>query len=364
MIPTSWEWEWKVRLLSHSHKVGIYHGIPMKPYGSVLLIMVMVVFVGCGPALKKTPLSEEVQKTITQARNSLDVVKRLKIQEIYALDFQEAYNELIRAENYLQENRHDQAYLSALNSLAASQRIFRQLYRDKIAASDQETKEEIRTIFFNDPNNPLQEFLPILNEILDYADRIEGIDFTKVLEDFDKIAQIGDDARTMSKILIAEISFAPGEYDISGEKNRILRKFSEAIIADKQIYDGLYPDETFVIKTKIVGYADQVDFREGTGLMKKLMEGVQEPLPEYQIERRQFLNQRLSEFRARGASESLKQFIIQADQKFSQDQIEQEFVGLGEEIPPEVSSPYPLSDPRRRICKIYGYISLQWYRLQ
>jgi hypothetical protein len=331
----------------------------MKPYDRVLLIIVMVVFAGCGPALKETSLSEEVQKTMVQARNSLAVVEGLQIQEIYPLDFQEAHDELIRAENYLQENRHDQAYLSALNSLAASQRIFRQLYRDKIAASDQETKKEIRTIFFNDPNNPLQEFLPILNEILDYADKIEGIDFTKVLEDFDKIAQIGDDARTMSKILITEISFGPGEYDISDERNRILRKFSEAVIADKQIYDGLYPDETFVIKTKIVGYADQVDFREGTGLINKLVEGAHDSIPEYEIERRQFLNQRLSEFRARGASENLKQFIIQSDPNFSEAQIDQEYVGLGEEIPPEVSSPYPLSDPRRRICKIYGYISLQ-----
>lgn len=331
----------------------------MKPYGIVLLIMVMVISIGCGPAVKEVSLLEEIQKTIDQARYNLDVVERLQVEEMYARDFQEAHNELILAENYLRENRHDQAYLSALNSLAASQRIFRQLYQDRIAESDQQPKEEIRRIFYDDPNNPLREFLPILNEILDYADKIEGIDFTKVLEDLEKVAQIGGDARATSKMLVTEISFAPGEYSIASDGNRVLRKLSEALIADKHKLDRLYPDKTFVIKTKIIGYADQLDFREQSGLLSKLMEGVSEQIPQNQVERRQFLNQRLSVLRARETSTHLEQFILQANPELSQRQIEQETTGLGEEIPPEVSPPYPKSDPRRRICKIYGYISLQ-----
>jgi hypothetical protein len=332
----------------------------MRPYGIVLLIMVMI-SAGCSSTLREShaPLVEEIQKTIDQARYNLDIVERLQVEEIYARDFQEAHNELIQAEKYLQEKRHDQAYLSALNSLAASQRIFRQLYQDRIAEPEQPTKEEVRAILYDDPNSPLREFLPILNEILDYADRIEGIDFTKVLEDLDKVAQIGADARAMSKMLVTEISFAPGEYSISNDGSRILRKLSEAIITDKHMLDRFYPDKTFVIKVKIVGYADQLDFREESGLLSKLMENVSDPIPTNQIERRQFLNWRLSELRARITSESLGQTIIQMDQEISERQIERETIGFGEEIPPDVPAPYPRSDSRRRICKIYGYLSLQ-----
>jgi outer membrane protein OmpA-like peptidoglycan-associated protein len=331
----------------------------------VILFLSTLVIIGCS-----RPPSEEIQpplplamiqETVNWARENFDAVERLHVQELYAQDFQKARDELVRAENFLQENLYEEAYTSALESLAASQRILRQFYQDTIAQSAQEAKTEIQKITDEDPDNPLREFLPELKSILDYSDEVatssREIDCTKVLADLEKVTQIGRNTRTMVKqTLESDVSFDSGRYDLSEEGKHILEMFAKAIIANAREYPALYPDQTLIIKIKVVGYSDQVDFQEGTKLLKKLAEGIERGVPQRQPERRKFLNQRLSEFRARTISEYITQFIIQED---SAAHIEQENVGLGEVLPPGISPPYPIEDSRRRICKIYGYIIVQ-----
>jgi hypothetical protein len=79
-------------------------------------------------------------------------------------------------------------------------------------------------------------------------------------------------------------------------------------------------------------------------------------MPEAQPARRRFLNQRLSELRAKMIGEYITQMLKQAQQGTPPPQIQQDLVGLGEELPAGLKSPYPLSDPRRRICKVNAYI--------
>lgn len=331
----------------------------MKSYG-IILIIIVIGLIGCGPAVQQpSSLASEIQTTMERVRHNLDVIEQLQVQDKYGIDFREAENELINAEKYLQEDRRDQAYIAALNSLAATQRIFRQLYQER---TSQEAKQKIRTIMLEDPNNPLKDFLPLLNELLDYADKIESgrkaIDFTRVFEDLENVARVGDEARSMSKMLVTEVSFAPGNYDISDAEKRILESFSQALIADKQRFETAFPNTAFIVKTKIVGYADQLDFREETNLVALLPEDVTAQIPQHPTERRQFLNLWLSEFRAKTISLDLEQRLLQTAPEISPSQIEQETMGLGEDIPPEVPPPYPIQDLRRRICKIYGYITV------
>jgi hypothetical protein len=93
------------------------------------------------------------------------------------------------------------------------------------------------------------------------------------------------------------------------------------------------------------------DFEKG---VKKLIEGVErENIPRGYPEKRKFLNQRLSAFRARTVSEYLVQLLVQQNR---QGQVEQEISRLGEELPPSITAPYPIEDARRRICKIYEYV--------
>jgi outer membrane protein OmpA-like peptidoglycan-associated protein len=332
----------------------------MKSYVILFLILMIT---GCSLVSKEPPLlQQEVQNTLKQARDNLNAVERVQAQELYPYDYQEAHNGLIEAENALEENRHDQAYLAALRSVAASQRIFRQLYRDVITPSARETQAKMGTAPNDNPNSALLEFLGDLNDILDYSDKIESgqrtIEPAKIVKDYNTIKQLGQNAQTSTeKILTREISFESGKYDLSDEEKNILKEFYGNLIANKHTYTSLYPNKPVSIHLKVVGYADQMDFRGGTNLIGELVKDASHPLPGSQAARRQFLNQRLSELRARTTAEYLKQAITQTDLENPQAQIEAEILGLGEDIPPGVSSPYPLSDHRRRICKIHAYVT-------
>lgn len=330
----------------------------------VLSVLVIVVWLaGCGPVLQSTSsLPVEIQKTLDRARHNLSIAEELQAREQYALDFQEAENAILAAERYVQDQQYDLAYISALDSIAATQRIFRQVYKDNALATTQEKQNEVRSIFLNDPKNPLREFLPVLNEILDYAEKLESgqkvIDFSSVLTDLERIAQLGTDASQMSKLLVAEVTFPPGNHDISEEGKRVLKKFTDALLADHLAYQSVYPEKVFLMKTKLVGYADQLDFRDETNLIQLLPADVVKQIPAHPTERRQFLNQWLSEFRAKTISQSVLATLLQTSPTLLKDRISQENMGLGEEIPPEVYPPYPVQDSRRRICKIYGYITV------
>jgi outer membrane protein OmpA-like peptidoglycan-associated protein len=329
----------------------------MKPCGVLFLSMIVIV-TGCSLFLRESPPPQELVEAMEQARKNFDAVKRLPVYEKYARNFQEAEGELVNAENYLQEHLYEQASRSALKSLEASQWILRQFYRDTIALSAQKAKAKITAISDEDPGNPLQEFLPEINDILDYSEGIgndqQEINISKVLADFDKITKIEyTTQKTMKQTLESDVSFGPGEYELSDKGKHAIDAYCEAIIAGKKEFDKLYPDRTILVKIKVVGYTDQVDFVEGTNLLKQLVEGIEDELPREQPAQREFLNRRLSEFRAKIISDYIIQYISRENLG---GRIEQEAIGLGEKLPPNISSPYPQQDSRRRICKIYGYV--------
>ncbi len=118
----------------------------------------------------------------------------------------------------------------------------------------------------------------------------------------------------------------------------------------------MYPDKNVTIRIKAVGYTDEVSFREGTNLVKTLIAGFENIVPISGIERRKFLNQRLSSLRAQTIGDYFRNLIVQSEQQFQKVFVEQDIQGKGEELPPDVNAPYPISDPRRRICKIYSYV--------
>ena len=329
----------------------------MRRYGVLFLSMIMIV-TGCSLFLRELPPPQELLEVMEQARENFDAVKRLPVYEKYAHNFQEAESELVHAEIYLQDHLYEKASLAAQKSLEASQWILRQFYKETIALSAQKAKAKIAAISDEDPGNPLQDFLPEINNILDYSEGIgngqQEVDITKVLQDFDKITKIEHTTqKTMKQTLESDASFGPGEYEISDKGKEALDAYCEAIIAGKREFDKLYPDRTILIKIKVLGYTDQVDFREGTSLLKQLIEGVEDEVPRTQPAQRQFLNRRLSELRAEMLSDYIVKYIGRRDLG---GRIEQEAIGLGEEFPPDISSPYPQQDSRRRICKIYTYV--------
>jgi outer membrane protein OmpA-like peptidoglycan-associated protein len=328
-----------------------------------IFLVVFLLLPGCAFFQKEPPPSvpiETIQETIAWARKDFEsVVEQLQIQKKYQDDFQKARNSLMLAETSFQEELYDQAYFSALDSLDASQRILRRFYQETVVSSAQEAKTRIEAMTAEDPENPLQEFLPALTEILDYSEAIDDeqgdVDIVKVLADLETVTEIGNNAqKTMKQTLESDVSFASGEYELSDAGKQILAQHCQVIIAATQEFQQEYPDRTILIKIHVSGYTDEVDFREGTNLLKLLTEGMEEDeIPRTQPALRKFLNRRLSEFRADTIGEFLVQYILQEDPETV---IERKSIGFGEGLPAGIDPPYPLVDPRRRICRIYTYI--------
>ncbi len=305
---------------------------------------------------------EQTECVIAQAKEHLETIQTLPIRDLFPDDFQDAQNALVHSEECLDGNAFDAAYQAAQESQQASQRILRKFYQQIIVQSAARTKADIQEIAKDDPDNPLQDFIPELNDILDYADGLEDeqqlVDLEKVKHDFDAVRQVEHNAKeNVKRTLEMDVSFAPGKYGLSEQGEQILQEYSHKILVSKSMFDALYPDDPVVITIKVIGYADPVRFREGTTLLQRLAEGVEDEVPHTEPARRKFFNQRLSEFRARVIAEYTAALLVQQGAGQSRFQVKQEIFGLGETLPPGVEPPYPVQDPRRRFCKIYSYIT-------
>ncbi len=335
---------------------------------TLIIVLIALVWLtgGCAPSVQDpvaepTVSEQEVRSVLDRARENFELLRTLSMNDRYTDEYQEAAQTLQEAETLLESNLRDDAFTSAQKSLEASQNVLKQFYQESIVASAQGTKTKIEDILAEDPDSALQDFIPKLNDILDYSEEIERgqqmVDLEKLLEDIEKVEQIEHDTEThISQTLESDISFGPGKYVLSPEGKQALEESHTEFITTIKEYKTQYPEKLLLIKIKVVGHTDSTGFKSGTRLVEELSEGI-EDLPVQYPERGQVLNQRLSEFRARTISEHLEQFIREEIGDASRIEIEQEIIGLGEEIPKGLPGPYGYQDPRRRICKIYTYIT-------
>lgn len=320
----------------------------------------MLFVAGCRPAVPPQPPVplDMLQANIQRARESVEAVEQLQVQNTYQDRFQKAQEQLHTAERAFQEHAYQQAHQSALESFDASQQILQQFYQHTIAPVVQEAKTKIETISQEDPGNPLEEFLPALEEMLNYSAKLEKsqdvIDVLKVLDDFERVTEIQHNTqKTMKQTLESDVSFASGSYVLSEQGQQILRMYCQSIMTAQREFQQFYPNRQVLIKVHVVGYTDQLDFRKGTNLLKQLQDKLGEKVPQQQSDLRKALNQCLAELRAATISTFIVEQVFQADSHAS---IEQQRLGMGEDLPANLAPPYPLSDPRRRMCKIYTYI--------
>ena len=324
-----------------------------------ILLMFLIVTIGLLSGCPPQQGIEETQRIITEAEVYLKAVESVEGNNSYPEDYREAIKEVTSAEEYLKKKKVSEAHTAAVNSLNISKQILESIYTNQIAPLAEKMRLEIEKITNEDPDDPLKDFLPQLDMMLDKAERLqqeqEEIALNKVVDYLGQVTQIIENTRELiHETLETDISFGLGQYELSPVGKRILLEFVKRILTNKEAILSLYPNRQVTIKIKVVGYNDETGFREGTVLTKMLTEGVEGMIPQNDIERRKFLNQRLSEFRARTIGEYLKEVIFQSEPQNSQVQLD--IIGRGEEIPPGVESPYPKSDSRRRICKVYSYV--------
>ncbi len=333
----------------------------------IVCLILLSMSIGCvRPTVQPEPQPpvplEMLEENIRWARENIETLEQLPLPDTALDDLQRAKNNLRLAESSFAEALYDEAYLSSMESLAISQKLVRKFYEETVVSSARATKERIEAIAAEDPDSPLQEFLPALTEILDYSEGIDAsgqeLDLDKVLADFERVTELSQHAQnTVQRTLESDISFESGEYRLSDLGKQAVAEYCQEILTIRQGVADAYPERDVVIRINIVGYTDQVDFRKGTNLLQLLTaEADPQTIPRAEVELRKFLNRRLSEFRAATLGEFLEQCLQDVQPGI---RIEWHGTGLGEEFPPGISSSEQLSDPRRRICKIYTYVLLQ-----
>ncbi len=319
----------------------------------LVMIVGAGIVTGCQPSLYT---KENTAKKVEEARELAEMTKPM---DSAALDdAQVAESELQRAETRLEKKQFDQAYVAAKNSIDASKRILKRFYLQSVSKAVEKVKGEIEDTTKEDPDNPLKDFLPELDNMLAYAEELQqddvDISAEKIASYTERTSHIVETTeKIIEEKIESDISFALGQYELSPQGNRVLHNIVRKILRLKDEKNRQYPHKEIMIKIKIVGYTDSTGFKKGTRLIQKLTEGFENTAPHSGIERRRFLNQRLSQFRAQTIGEYLYHSI--SEQTKHQVYIEQDIIGKGEELPPDVSSS-SFSDSRRRICKIYSYV--------
>ena len=345
-----------------SHQLNIRIGVPTYDLFIMIIAVIILLLPGCAPNMK---LLNEVGNKIEKAEEYYKTVEELEAGEKYSDFFSTAKLELNHAQKYFTNKKVKKASQSAEISITASQKILKSYYLDEIAPQADELVKEIKAKVSNDSDNPLNEYVSELNDMLDYGKDLETDQETALLDEFlkkhDRIKSIRRSKETLSsKKLNADVSFKTGEYNLSARGKRILKKeVIKKIITDQTKYRKKYPQSRITMKIEVKGYTDRIGFNENKPLFKKLTKSVKAQLPPKNKpkKRRQFLNQRLSELRAKSISNYIVQQLSDYNKNDSNFKIDPNPVGMGEILPSGVKPLKSFTDPKRRICKIYFYIA-------
>jgi len=148
-------------------------------------------------------------------------------------------------------------------------------------------KEEIQKKQEENPATPLKKLIPKLDEILQYANRIQANTHELGNLSLVKTASITSDLHlyeediknSRQEKLQSDISFALGKYELAKEGEAALDKFVDKIIAIVDINLNLFPEKPIILQIDVYGFTDSSGFLKDGG----------------NRQRRMIMNQRLSD---------------------------------------------------------------------
>jgi len=201
--------------LSHQIHKGV--GAPIYDLFFLIILVVILLLSGCAPNMK---LLNEVENKIQKAEEYFKTVEELEAVTKYSEIFATAKQELNYAQNYFTKKRVQKARRAAENSIIASQKILKRYYLDQIAPQVNVLIKEIGEKVGDDADNPLNEYVPELHAMLDYGKELETDQETALLDEFikkhNRMKSIRRSKETLSsKKISADVSFKPGEYNLS-----------------------------------------------------------------------------------------------------------------------------------------------------
>jgi outer membrane protein OmpA-like peptidoglycan-associated protein len=338
-------------------------------YNGLFFFILTVLISGC--SLFQNSVPTEVPGQVEEAREVFNVIRGLELKTLCHDDFLKAETELAKAEGFLESGQNQKALAAAEESLAASDRILRNFCQNNFADLTRKTKKTLEERIRGDDEDPLGDYVQRLNTVLAHAEKMENklrqaqvnpqmSSLKEVLDDLQEILKASHSAKTsLSETVESDITFDKGSYSLSEKGKEILDVLAEKIIRERERCVREHPGKTIITKIKAVGYTDHLYFVPNTPLTRTLVRDAGH-VPRKASERRRFFNQRLSEFRAKAVIRQIEQRISTTEkEKACLFRLSTELLGRGEKIPANIPPPFPSSDPRRRICRIYTYTTLQ-----
>ena len=286
----------------------------------------------------------DAKRLLDEAKEYQDAVKRSGTTGSLSPEVVTSRDKYAEAEQQLAEQQYQRAISAAQESITASKRIILQ----GITHSVKIMKDEIVKKQEENPATPLKKILPRLDEILQFANQVQSDN--KGLEQMSlvKTASITTDLRlyeediksSQQEKLQSDISFAMGKFDLAQDGKFALEKFADKIVAN---IDGsllLFPEKPLLLQIDVYGFTDSSGFLSDGGNRRK----------------RELLNQRLSELRAKSVSDFLNQALTRRLGPYANKVVIQhgKVIGKGEELPAGVPVSSQVSNPQRRICQIFS----------
>ena len=315
----------------------------------------------------------DAQNIVLKAHNSYKVaIGKASGDQSYQKELEKSGELLEEAQSALEQKYKTMAWMNAAKSIGYSQEVIREIYKKSLIPETKTAIQKIKEIVKKEPDSPLKDLIPKLEDVLTYSERViqgeELDDLEKEAEKHIEIVETSNDniqySDDLKETTASDVSFDTGKYRLTNRRKRLFEqtysRFINKVINIKNEFTKKYPDRKILLKIKVIGYTDEAGFQEGTRLIGHLEDGIKKSeIPRRNPERRKFLNKRLSVFRARTIGEYLKELILKSESGGSNLKIKQEIIGRGEEIPPGVDAPYNITDSRRRICKIFSMLSVQ-----
>jgi outer membrane protein OmpA-like peptidoglycan-associated protein len=309
------------------------------------------------PIPTSSHLPEEVEQMIAGASGYITEAEKIKLPQKDATALSSVRTRLAEAQKLSTAGEYDQAIAMAQECYQAATRIVKRFYCKVIGKESRALAGDIQDVAQRDAETLLLDFRPRLERMIGLTSTLTGSD------DIISPQKVSFDQRQLDIIrnnvtdgieftLSSDAAFEIGRYKVSPKGEAVLKQFIDTRLKMYGKNDIQSLQAMMTIKLKVVGYSDLTGFRKYSKTRKMLMKRIEKPDTSSEKKIRALLNRQLSELRAQAVADTVQQYIESAF-KGVNIRVVQTVVGKGETPPPGLAAPFPVSDPRRRICRIY-----------
>lgn len=236
---------------------------------------------------------------------------------------------------------------------------------DQLADQAATTQVRVENRLSESPESSLSKSLTLLNEVLDYVDKIRTNPNRFDPQMIDKYTQqiniINENIERFKDLkLKADVSFPIGTYEISAlsdEGQALCTDLGDKIVNMVVRLNRRYPNHAIRVTLKTIGYTDEIPV-----VSEKLAQILNAHMRDKNVDeknRNYHYNRILSELRAQSVSNFITNYLKQKIPHDLEVQLNEKIIGKGESLPnKKMAAVYRSRDERRRICIISPYIEI------